>query len=237
MTLGIIVARSGSKGLKNKNSLDLGGKPLVQWVMEAAKKSKKIDTLIVSTDCSISISIAVKNEVEVPFIRPKELTSDTSLIVDTLLHSLNFYEDQGIFFDHVVLLQPTSPFTSVEDIDKAIVKAREKNADTIISGYNSGQTHPSIMYSIDEDGIVSWNTGGEKMGNRQDLNTVFQRSGNIYVIKSDLIKSRKIYGDSIYAIEIPKERAISIDDQMDFSFAKFLITKKNESKKLKKRIY
>jgi len=101
-----------------------------------------------------------------------------------------------------------------------------KNADTIISGYNSGQTNPSIMYSTDEDGIVSWNTGGEKMGNRQDLNTVFQRSGNIYVIKSDLIKSRKIYGDSIYAIEIPKERAISIDDLMDFSFAKFLITQK-----------
>jgi CMP-N,N'-diacetyllegionaminic acid synthase len=197
MTLGIIVARSGSKGLKNKNSRDLGGKPLVQWVMETAKKSKKIDTLIMSTDCSISISIAIKNEIEVPFIRPKEFASDTSLIVDTLLHSLNFYEDQGIFFDHVVLLQPTSPFTSVEDIDRAIVKAREKNADTIISGYNSGQTNPSIMYSTDEDGIVSWNTGGEKMGNRQDLNTVFQRSGNIYVIKSDLIKSRKIYGDSI----------------------------------------
>ena len=84
------------------------------------------------------------------------------------------------------------------------------------------------MYSIDEDGIVSWNTGGEKMGNRQDLNTVFQRSGNIYVIKSDLIKSRKIYGDSIYAIEIPKERAIDIDDRTDYKITLMLAKQKNE---------
>ena len=226
MTLGIIVARSGSKGLKNKNSLDLGGKPLVQWIMETAKKVKDLDTLIVSTDCLISISIAQKLQIEVPFVRPKELASDNSLIVDTLLHSLNFYEEQGVFFDHIVLLQPTSPFTSVKDIKHAIAVAKDKNADTVISGYNSGQIHPSIMYSTNEDETVSWVKHGEKMGNRQDLDKVFLRSGNIYVIKSEIIKSKRIYGNSIYSIEIAKERAVSIDDQMDFNFANFLINQK-----------
>ena len=226
MTLGIIVSRSGSKGLKNKNTLNLGGKPLIQWVMEAAKKSKKIDTLIVSTDCPFSISIAKKLEIHVPFTRPKELASDNSLIVDTLYHSLLFYENQDVFFDHVVLLQPTSPFTSSEDIDKAIEIAEQKTADTVISGYNSGQIHPTIMYHKDKEGVVSWVTRGEKMGNRQDLKTVFQRSGNVYVINSSLIKEKKIYGDSIFAIEIPKERSVSIDDQMDFNYAQYLITQR-----------
>jgi CMP-N-acetylneuraminic acid synthetase len=82
------------------------------------------------------------------------------------------------------------------------------------------------MYHKDKEGVVSWVTRGEKMGNRQDLKSVFKRSGNVYVITSDLIKEKKIYGDSIFAIEIPKERAIGIDDQMDFDYAQYLISKR-----------
>lgn len=232
MILGIITARGGSKGITNKNIQDLAGKPLIQWVMETAKQSKELDELIMSTDSQEMADIALDTGVVVPFIRPTELAGDRSLVVDVLKHALEYYKDQGKQFDYVALIQPTSPFTKTEDIDNAVSLAKYKDADTIISGYRGDQTHPSIMFERYPDQSIKWFMDeSTKMVNRQDLKSIWLRSGNIYVIKADLILNRLIYGEKIFSIEIPKERAFSIDNQLDLEFARFLADKRNYGKK------
>ena len=225
MILGVVVGRAGSKGLPNKNILDLGGKPLVQWVMEAGLGAKKIDKLIVSSDSPKILEIAEKVGVEVPFARPEYLSADKSLVVDALKHALEHYDKEGLSFDYVVLLQPTSPFTDPADIDKAIELALDKQADTIISGKPGGQVHPSIMFERGEDASVDWITKDSgRMSNRQSLTPVWHRAGNVYIFHTSLVRQRKIYGDKVYSIEIPKERAIGIDDAFDLNFARFMLS-------------
>ena len=119
--LAVITARKGSKRLKNKNLIPLDKKPLIQWTIEEAIKSKYIDRLIISTDDENIISLASKfNGVTIPFIRPENLSSDKATSVDVIKHALSFYESNNIIFDYVLLLQPTSPLRICKDIDDSI---------------------------------------------------------------------------------------------------------------------
>ena len=121
--LAVITARAGSKRLPDKNILDLAGKPLIAWTIEPAKQSKFIDKIIVSTDSIKIKNISEKYGVEVPFIRPKELASDSASSISVLKHAILFYKNK---FDYIVLLQPTSPLRKTLDIDNAIKMLGEK---------------------------------------------------------------------------------------------------------------
>ena len=119
--LGVITARGGSKGVPRKNIKDLGGKPLIAYTIEVAKKSELITHLITSTDDQKIAEIAKKYGCNVPFLRPKELARDNTPTLPVLQHATEFMEKKlGIKFDYLVLLQPTSPFRIAEDIDKTI---------------------------------------------------------------------------------------------------------------------
>ena len=113
--LGIIPARAGSKGIKNKNIIDLGGKPLISWTIKSAIKSN-LDEIIVSTDSIKIKNVSIKNGCKVPFLRPKHLSKDNSKTVDVAIHAINFYKKKNIFFDAIMILQPTCPFRSIEDM-------------------------------------------------------------------------------------------------------------------------
>ena len=127
--LGIILARGGSKGIKDKNIVKFGNKPLIKWTFDAAKKSKKISKLVLSTDSKKIASIA-KNKIEVPFLRPKKFAGDKSKSIDAIEHAINFFKKQKVFFDYIVLLEPTSPLRTTDDINKSIDLIIRNKADS-----------------------------------------------------------------------------------------------------------
>ena len=130
--IAIIPARAGSKGVLNKNIKSLNGKPLISYTIEEAKKSKFIDKLIVSTDSKEIADISLSQGASVPFIRPSELSTDSSLTFDVIKHTMNFLKDKDEHYDIIVLLQPTTPFRKVESIDKAILTLKKSNKYTSV---------------------------------------------------------------------------------------------------------
>ena len=222
--LGILPARGGSKGIVGKNLLQLAGKPLLAWAGEALLNAKSLSKCICSTD-SEEIAICAKQVgLEVPFIRPENLSGDTAKIVDVILHALNFFSDLGFGFSHVALVQATSPTVRSKDIDEAVKIAMREDADTVFSGYKATSSHPSLMYSIEPNQQVSWLLKeGSHEKRRQEFKDIYIRSGLIYVIKTEVLFQKKsIYGDKLHSYEIEENRAITIDEEQDLEWAEFL---------------
>jgi CMP-N,N'-diacetyllegionaminic acid synthase len=226
--IGIIPARGGSKGIPGKNVALLAGKPLISWVWEAARQSKMIDEIVLSSDDDEIISVSRSLGIPVPFRRPSELASDESLVVDVIYHAITWLkEQQGKEFDYICLLQPTAPMVETNDYDRVIQKAIDYDADTVICVYPCDQQHPSIMFTLNEEGGAQWflETVDNRMSRRQDLPSVFIRSGLAYVFKTSLIlEKRALYGEKIFAVEVPSERGmIDINSPFDLKLAEFLI--------------
>ena len=223
--LGIIPARHGSKGLPGKNVKLLCGKPLIAWAAEAAIASSTLSEVMCSTDSQEIAAIAEQVGLSVPFLRPGELAQDDSLIVDVLCHALGWFKEFGREFDYLCLVQPTSPFITARDINAAVKMAVEKDADTVITGYDCGQKHPSTMFTLGDKSEVNWITPTEKrMARRQDLKTVYIRSGLVYVCKADMILNKKtIYGEKMFVLEVPESRSMSIDTEFDFRIVEALM--------------
>ena len=135
--LGVITARGGSKGIPGKNIKLLGGKPLIAYTIDVAKKSKLITHLIVSTDDEEIANVCRRYNVEVPFMRPKELSQDETTHIPVMQHAIRFMEDKlSMTFDLAVILQPTSPFRLSEDIDGTVKVLMESEADSAVSLVN-----------------------------------------------------------------------------------------------------
>ncbi|MEM9823701.1 MAG: acylneuraminate cytidylyltransferase family protein, partial [Bacteroidota bacterium] len=131
--LGLIPARGGSKGIPGKNIKRLGGKPLIEYAIAAGLASRAIERVVVSTDDETIAQLSRQLGAQVPFIRPADLATDQSPTIDTVIHAITFFQDQGVEFDAVCLLQATSPFRSAEDIRNAIHTFRQSGADALIS--------------------------------------------------------------------------------------------------------
>ncbi len=226
--LGMIPARGGSKGIPKKNLALLAGKPLLGWTAEKALKSELIDEVVVSSESTEIIEVAKSFGVGAPFRRPDDLARDDTLVVDVMAQALEWFADnRGEQFDYIILLQPTAPFALPEDYDCAIRLAYEKNADTVISVSRCGQLHPAIMFTLGEDGRAEWflrsdNKAG--MGRRQDLPPVYVRTGVVYVCRASMVlEKRSLYGDRLYAIEVPEERVLGIDTPLDLKLAEVVL--------------
>ena len=118
--IGIVPARIGSKGLKFKNIKKLNSKPLIFWPIQSLKKSKYVDKIVLNTDSRKIRNIGIKMGAVSPFLRPKHLASDNSKIADVIIHTIKFFQKKKIFYDYLLLLEPTSPLTTSRDIDSAI---------------------------------------------------------------------------------------------------------------------
>jgi len=223
--LGIVPARAGSKGVPHKNTRILRGKPLIHWAANALMNAEMPDMRICSTDCLKIADCVTETGIEIPWLRPADLATDSSSTVDVLVHALRWYQEQDVTFTHIVLVQPTSPTVLAEDIDAAIRIAVKENADTVISGYQTFHAHPSLMYSLNNDQQVSWLLPDhERKSCRQDLSTVFIRTGLVYVARADLILDQhSIYGKRIFSLEIPEHRSICIDTEDDFLLAEIML--------------
>jgi CMP-N,N'-diacetyllegionaminic acid synthase len=220
--LGILPARKGSKGVPGKNTRSLLGKPLIKWAADALASSKVITKKICSTDDENIAQIAIQSGLEVPWLRPKILALDNTLVVDVIANVLRTLYSEGEYsYAYVVLVQATSPTVTSKDIDNALQIAIDNDADTVITGFNSGEKHPVRMFRIDKNNSIQWleNTS-QRMARRQELDSVFIRTGLVYIVKSEIILNRNnLYGDKIFAYIIPEDRAINIDTEEDFELA------------------
>jgi len=202
--LAVIPARGGSKEIPRKNIKEINGKPLIVWTIEAAKKSKLLDRCIVSTEDEEISSIAQKYGAEV-LKRPKTLAKDNVITLPVLQHAL-----KKIDADIIVLLYPTSPVREEGLIDKCIERFIKKDADALATGF------------ICE--LYEW---GKYNKPRQKLRGWFHDDGNVYVMRSDLIKKGKMLGKKLEKVIISKEQNFEIDDEFDFWLNEQILAKKN----------
>ena len=214
--LGIITARKGSKGLKNKNLLKLNGYPLIYWPIKAFKNSKYIDDFILSTDSTKILKIANKFGCKTPFVRPANLAKDNSSSIDVVIHAINFFKSKNILFDYVALLEPTSPLTTSKDIDKAIIKLKKhKLANSIVGISKIVNNHPDFNIKINNKSIIKFAT--KKIKRRQEISNLYFLDGSLYVSKiSSLVKHRSFYQNKTIGFLTPKWKSFEIDDYVDF---------------------
>ena len=217
--LAIIPARGGSKGVPRKNICDVAGKPLIAWTIEEAKKSVYIDRLVVSTDDQKIADIAVQWGGDVPFMRPAELARDDTPGIAPVIHMLTTIQPE---FDLVVLLQPTSPLRTVEDIDGAIALIVARNAKACVSVVEPDKS-PYWMYSLNSSGELLPLLSGD-YACRQDIPIVYALNGAVYVAESKwLVSAQTFVTDETVAYIMPKERSIDIDTNIDLMLANELL--------------
>lgn len=219
--LGIIPARGGSKGVPGKNIRIVAGKPLIAWTIEEAKKSKYLDRLILSSDDSEIIKVAEEWNLEVPFVRPADLARDDTPGIDPVLHAL-----EGLpGFDYVVLLQPTSPLRTVEDIDECIELCLEFEAPSCVS-VTEPDKGPYLMYTLEGQNLRPL-MNESSFYRRQDMPKILALNGAVYVANVDwLIENEALVGEDTVHYEMPKDRSVDIDEELDFKIVQCLLANK-----------
>ncbi len=225
--LAIIPARGGSKGLPNKNILPLADKPLIVWSIEAARESKYIDKCIVSTDDD-KISNIVKNfGGEIPFKRPAHLASDESTTFDVLQHGINFFKNESVEFDYLVLLEPTSPLRDSNDIDESIMLLHEKRniADSIVGVSKVEATHPVFDIRINKSGLIQPFVGESfEVFRRQEIEELYFFEGSVYVSDIEvLLKEKSFYHNRTLPFVVPRWKSLEIDEIVDLLTAETII--------------
>jgi len=221
----IIPARGGSKGLPNKNIKVLDGKPLIYYTINAAREMFSDEQIIVSTDSETIKNCVEEIELKVPFLRPVELATDTASSVDVLLHALNHLENQGIFPESIVLLQPTSPFRTKENINEAL-KLYHKDIDMVVS-VNKAKANPYFnLFEENENGFLAQSKKGN-FTRRQDCPDVWEYNGAIYIINVASLKQNKnLNFDKVVKYVMEEKDSLDIDTPMDWALAEYLINKK-----------
>lgn len=220
--LGLIPARGGSKGIPRKNIKKLNGKPLIEYTFESAKKSKKLDKIIVSSDDDEIINFSKDNGISAPFKRPTEHARDNSSTFSVVKHVIDYFENNYQFFDAICLLQPTSPFRSKNLIDDACTLLFDSDADSIISVKNvPHEYNPHWVFEKKEKGYLELSTGEKEIvKRRQELTEAFVRDGSVYVMRVDTIKKYKnIYGQKILPVKNQSKFQVNIDDEKDWENA------------------
>jgi len=226
--LGVIPARGGSKGIPNKNIIEILNKPLINYSIEAALKSKLLTHCVVSTNDQLISSIAKKAGAKVPFLRPENLSHDSSLSFPVIMHALEFMEkEQGITYDAVIMLQPTTPLRSSSDIDESINMLFSTEGDSVISVSDVGANHPLRMKRVVGDRLLNYvDQGFEDMRPRQQLPPVYIRNGAIYLaLRSTLTEQQTFSGKECLAYLMPEMRSVNIDANTDLIVAEHYINK------------
>lgn len=223
-TYAFIFARGGSKGLPGKNIKSLAGKPLLQYSIESATASTLIEKVFVSTDDEEIADVARKNNAIV-IDRPHDLASDTSPEWLSWRHAITWVKERYGDFDVFVSLPTTSPLRSVEDVDSAITQLKNKKADICISITSANRSPYFNMVKQIEDGLVGLLIKPEEeVSRRQDAPRAFDITTVVYAAFSTFIlNSYGLFSGKATYIEVPKKRAIDIDDIYDFMLAEAIL--------------
>lgn len=219
----VIPARGGSKGLPGKNIKPLCGKPLIEYSIDVARAITSDDNICVSTDDQKIIDVVENYGLSVPFVRPADLASDTASTNDVLLHAINFYESREKKYDVILLLQPTSPLRTIEQVKEAIRMYRT-DIDMVVSVTKSHA--PAVLCNDNSEGYVDL-VYNKYAGGRQSLPTFYEFNGAIYVVNVNSLKNKGLGGfDKRIKYIMSKETSIDIDDIYDFMLIESILKNK-----------
>jgi N-acylneuraminate cytidylyltransferase/CMP-N,N'-diacetyllegionaminic acid synthase len=221
----IIPARGGSKGIPQKNIHPLDGKPLIAYTIEVAFEASCVDRVIVTTDDPLIANVAQRYDAEVPFLRPPELARDNTPGIAPLLHAIRWLEHTEDYRpEYVVLLQPTSPFRTAEDIDASYQQLKKCKGDAIVSICASHQ-HPYWMLKLTEDGrLTSFLRTAKEYVRRQDLPDAYAYNGAIYLAKREVVLAKETFDtDRTYGYVMPPERSLDIDGPWELQVAELVM--------------
>lgn len=231
-TLAIIPARSGSKGVIDKNIREINGLPLLAYPIIAAKGSKYIDYILFTSDSKKYIDIAKMYGAQAPFKRPPELSSDNSNRSDVILHALNFMEDRlNLTFDALIYLEPTSPLTTSQDIDESLEYFYQENLQSLVSISESHTHHPeySVVFKNDSSLIKPFLKENFKdlIINRQGLTPVYFFDGSLYISTTKSFKKEKeFYHENTHGIILNGNKSPEIDEEVDFKIVELFLNQK-----------
>lgn len=222
--LALIPARGGSKGIPNKNITDLAGKPLIAYSIDACKGSRFVDDIVVSTDSEKIATIARTFGAEVPFMRPEELAMDTSKTLDAVLHAVSELKKQGREYDSIVLIQPTQPLRTSEDIDGAIDTYYINSEQDVVSVCEVSE-HPLLMRTLKE-GVLVPLLDKSSTCRRQDMDKYYKVNGCVYVNSVNNLNENTSFNDNLIPYVMDRSHSVDIDEPADLKYAEVVITGK-----------
>ena len=220
--IAIVPARKGSKGIKNKNIKLFFGKPLIYWTINTAKKSKYISRIILSTDDTEIAKVGVALGAEVPFLRPKYLAQDKTSTIDTVMHIIKKLPES----DYILLLQPTSPLRTTNDIDKIINFTIKNNFNTTAS-ISPVSEHPQLFYKLKSDYRLERKFKLRNTFNRHNYESIYKLNGALFFSRTSwLVKKKAFVTKETKGFSMPQSRSIDIDNSYDWKIAELLMQKR-----------
>ncbi len=223
----IIPARGGSKGIPHKNIKPLNGKPLIHYTIDEAREIVGDEDICVSTDDLKIIKCVEDYGLNVPFVRPSELATDAAGTYEVLLHALNFYENQGLYYDAVLLLQNTSPFRKAEQIKEAL-KLYTPDVDMVVSVKECAANPYYCVFEENEEGYLHVCKGDGSIFRRQDAPKVYEYNGAIYIMNAKKLKTthmHKMQKRVKYVMD--NLSSFDLDTMWDWQMAESIINQKN----------
>lgn len=223
--LGVIPARSGSKGISEKNIKPLAGRPLIQYAIECAREVSRIDRTVVSTDSPYIAELAANLGADIPFLRPSDLATDQTPMFDVIEHAVTELEAQGEDLDLIVLLQPTAPLRRPSHVNDALDLIKKTECDSVVSVVEiPGHYRPHYAMKIDEGRLVNFLPEGQEVTRRQDAPPAYSRDGTVYVIRRDvLMNTRSIYGNDCRPLLLSRSDSVNLDTLDDWNRAEELL--------------
>lgn len=227
--IAVIPARSGSKGLPDKNIRPVNGKPLLAYTIEAALESGCFDTVHVSTDSERYAEIARQYGADVPFLRSAALATDTASTWDAVREVLARYDELGKRFDTMMLMQPTTPLRTGEDVKEAYALLQKKQAKSVIAVCEVDHS-PLWCDTIPDSGSMK-GFGRKDLAwvNRQDLRPYYRVNGAIYLFSVNGINippDDEIYEDNCYALFMDRKKSVDVDSEDDLALVEFLLARR-----------
>ncbi len=222
-TLFLIPARGGSKGIPYKNIKPLNGKPLIYYTIDVARQIASDVDICVSTDSDKIIQCVECYGLQVPFKRPKNIATDTSSTYEVILHALDFYAANGIKYESVVLLQPTSPFRKSQDVIKCI-EHFSNDLEMVVSVKNASANPYYNCYEVNKDHYLVISKGNGSFHRRQDAPKVYEYNGAVYVMNTNaLIEKDFNLFQKVGFVEMDDISSLDIDTPLDWEIAEYLL--------------
>lgn len=224
--LGLVPARKGSKRIPGKNAKLLGGKPLVAWTFEPAMACRAIDKVCLSTDDEALMECAHDHGVEVPFLRPAELCTDTATTIEVVLHALDHYERMGEHFDAVMLLQPTSPFRNPETLSVVASAFKEHHGTRDFVSVSPASSPPQWTFYLRDGGMIPVTTWKDVKLRSQDLEPAYALNGSIYLTsRKTLREQRQFFHRQCVPVVMESEmESVDIDTVDDWRKAEYYLS-------------
>lgn len=233
--LAIIPARGGSKGIPLKNIFSVGGRALIEYTIDSASDSKYLDRSIISTDSEKIKSVSEKyikannKRVDIPFLRPEELATDTSKTIDCVVHAVDWLKkNENLEYDYIVLLQNTSPLRKAFHIDEAIEMIIDKDEQSLVS-LREVSEHPILIRSLAENGKVKKLLDVDSTVRRQDFKPFYKIDGSIYIVKLDEdFGLNTSFNDGEIGYIMEECYSVDIDNYLDVKAVEYYLEKERE---------